>query len=175
MLIKLIQPRMTMRPMDTILKPRLAPSLGLLTLAALTPPEHQTVIADENVRKLDLTDDPDLVGISANVDSATRAYEIADAYRRRGIPVVGGGIHISSVPEEAARHFDAICVGNAERVWVDILRDAEAGRLRPAYQATAQLDGAEIPIPRRDLVRAGDYLFTNTISTSRARTGTLEI
>jgi radical SAM superfamily enzyme YgiQ (UPF0313 family) len=167
MLIKLIQPRMTMRPMDTILKLRLAPSLGLLTLAALTPSEHRMVIADENVRTLDLTDHPDLVGITANVDNATRAYEIADGYRRRGIPVVGGGIHVSSVPEEAAQHFDAICVGNAERVWVDILRDAAAGKLRPTYQATTQLNGAEIPCPRRDLVRAGDYLFTNTLSTSR--------
>ena len=73
MLIKLIQPRMTMRPMDTIMKPRMAPSLGLLTLATLTPPEHEIEIADENVKKLVLTDTPDLVGISANVDNAVRA------------------------------------------------------------------------------------------------------
>lgn len=167
MLIKLIQPRMTMRPMDTILKPRLAPSLGLLTLAALTPAGHDTVIADENVRRLDLTDAPDLVGITVNVDTATRAYQIADGYRRRGIPVVGGGIHVSSVPAEAGQHFDAICVGNAERVWGDIVGDAAAGTLRPTYQSAAQLDGAEIPLPRRDLVHPGDYLFTNTVSTSR--------
>lgn len=167
MLIKLIQPRMTMRPMDTLLKPRLAPSLGLLTLAALTPAQHQVVIADENVRELVLTDVPDLVGITANVDSAPRAYDIADAYRRRGIPVVGGGIHVSSVPEDAARHFDAICVGNAETVWADILRDAAAGTLRPEYESATLLSGAEIPMPRRELVRPGDYLFTNTISTSR--------
>jgi radical SAM superfamily enzyme YgiQ (UPF0313 family) len=167
MLIKLIQPRMTMRPMDTIMKPRMAPSLGLLTLATLTPPEHQIFVEDENVRRLDLTDSPDLVGISANVDNAVRAYEIADGYRRRGVPVVGGGIHISSVPEEAARHFDAICVGNAETVWADICRDAAAGNLRPIYQAAAPLTGADIPIPRRELVRTGDYLYTNTISTSR--------
>jgi radical SAM superfamily enzyme YgiQ (UPF0313 family) len=145
----------------------MAPSLGLLTLAALTPPEHETVIADENVRKLVLTDVPDLVGITANVDSASRAYAIADGYRRRGVPVVGGGIHVSSVPDEAARHFDAICVGSAETVWVDILRDAAAGNLRPVYQSATQLRGADIPIPRRALVRRGDYLFTNTISTSR--------
>ena len=167
MLIKLIQPRMTMRPMDTILKRRMAPALGLLTLAALTPPEHQTVIADENVRKLVLADVPDLVGITANVDNAIRAYAIADAYRRRGIPVVGGGIHVSSVPDEAARHFDAICVGSAETVWIDIVRDAAAGNLQPVYQPTTPLSGANIPSPRRDLGHAGDYLFTNTISTSR--------
>jgi len=167
MLIKLIQPRMTMRPMDTIMKPRMAPSLGLLTLATLTPPEHEIEIADENVKKLVLTDTPDLVGISANVDNAVRAYAIADGYRRRGVPVVGGGIHISSVPEEAQRHFDAICVGNAETVWRDIIRDAAAAKLRPVYQAAVPLTGADIPIPRRELVRSGDYLYTNTISTSR--------
>jgi radical SAM superfamily enzyme YgiQ (UPF0313 family) len=167
MLIKLVQPRMTMRPMDTLLKPRMAPSLGLLTLAALTPAGHETVLADENVRALDLSDAPGLVGITANVDSADRAYAISDAYRRRGIPVVGGGIHVSAVPDEAAAHFDAICVGNAERLWSDIVRDAAAGTLRPRYQSTDQVEGAEIPAPRRDLVRQGDYLFTNTVSTSR--------
>ena len=89
MLIKLIQPRMTMRPMDTIIKPRMAPSLGLLTLATLTPPEHEILIEDENVRRLTLDDQPDLVGVTANVDNALRAYQIADGYRARGIPVVG--------------------------------------------------------------------------------------
>ena len=82
MLIKLIQPRMTMRPMDSIIKPRMAPSLGLLTLAALTPPEHQIVIQDENVRRLTLDDSPDLVGITANVDNALRAYQIAERLPR---------------------------------------------------------------------------------------------
>ena len=167
MLIKLIQPRMTMRPMDTIMKPRMAPSLGLLTLAALTPPEHAITIEDENVRKLTLDDHPDLVGISANVDNALRAYQIADGYRARGIPVVGGGIHVSSVPEEAQRHFDAICVGDAETVWPDICLDAASGALQPVYRSRIPLKGADIPIPRRELVAPGAYLYTNTISTSR--------
>jgi radical SAM superfamily enzyme YgiQ (UPF0313 family) len=167
MLIKLIQPRMTMRPMDTVLKPRMAPSLGLLTLAALTPPEHEIVIADENVKRLDLCDSPDLVGISANVDNALRAYEIAKVYRARGVPVVGGGIHISSMPHEAQEHFDAICIGNAEKVWPSIVADAEAKLLRPTYRDATPLCGDDIPIPRRDLVPPGAYLYTNTISTSR--------
>jgi radical SAM superfamily enzyme YgiQ (UPF0313 family) len=166
-LIKLIQPRMTMRPMDTIMKPRMAPSLGLLTLAALTPAEHEITIEDENVQKLVLTDRPGLVGITANVDNAVRAYQIADGYRAQGVQVVGGGIHISSMPGEAQRHFDAICVGNAEMVWPDICRDAAAGALEPVYQGTAPLTGADIPIPRRELVPSSAYLFTNTISTSR--------
>jgi radical SAM superfamily enzyme YgiQ (UPF0313 family) len=167
MLIKLIQPRMTMRPMDSIMKPRMAPSLGLLTLAALTPPEHEIVVQDENIRRLVLDDSPDLVGVTANVDNALRAYEIARSYRARGIPVVGGGIHISAVPGEAQQHFDAICIGNAENVWGDIVADVAQGTLKPVYQSTAPLQGRDIPIPRRDLVGAGDYLFGNTISASR--------
>ena len=167
MLIKLIQPRMTMRPMDTVMKPRMAPSLGLLTLATLTPPEHEIFIEDENVKKLVLTDRPDLVGITANVDNAVRAYRIADGYRARGIPVVGGGIHISSVPGEAQQHFDAICVGNAETVWADICEDAATGHLQSVYTGRAPLTGTDIPIPRRELVHPGDYLYTNTVSTSR--------
>ena len=86
---------------------------------------------------------------------------------RRGIPVVGGGIHISAVPEEARGHFDAICVGNAETLWPDICRDAAAGALKPVYRGDAPLKGTDIPIPRRELVAPGAYLYTNTISTSR--------
>ena len=167
MFIKLVQPRMTLRPMDTIMKPRMAPSLGLLTLAALTSPEHQVAIEDENVKKLVLDDWPDLVGITANVDNALRAYQIADAYRARGIPVVGGGIHVSSVPEEARRHFDAICLGNAEKAWARICRDAASGALEAVYRDDAPFTGADIPIPRRELVPPGAYLYTNTVSTSR--------
>ena len=167
MFIKLVQPRMTMRPMDTIIKLRMAPSLGLLTLAALTSPEHHVAIEDENVHRLVLTDRPDLVGITANVDNALRAYEIADAYRARGIPVVGGGIHVSSVPAEAVRHFDAICVGSAERAWARICRDAASGTLEAVYRDDTPLVAADIPIPRRELAPPGAYLYTNTISTSR--------
>ena len=120
--------------MDTILKSRMAPSLGLLTVAALTPREHDVVLADENVRTLDLNDLPDLVAITVNVDTALRAYAIADRYRSRGITVVGGGIHLSAVPEEGVDHFDAVCVGPAEGVWKTMLEDATTGSLLPVYR-----------------------------------------
>jgi hypothetical protein len=110
MLIKLIQPRMTMRPMDSIIKPRMAPSLGLLTLATLTPPEHTVVLQDENVRRLTLNDSPDLVAITANVDNALRAYGIAAKYRDRGIPVVGGYI--------SARCPEKRCSTSTPSAWV---------------------------------------------------------
>ena len=76
------------------------PPLGLLNVAAITPRDIQIEILDENVEILDVNGKPDLVGISVMTASATRAYEIADAYRARGIPVVLGGAHVSLMVEE---------------------------------------------------------------------------
>ena len=88
MWIKLISPRVTMRPMDSALKRQMSPPLSLLTLGALTPARHRVTVADENVEPLDTSDAPDLVGVSVKADTARRSYDISDAYRRRGIPVV---------------------------------------------------------------------------------------
>ena len=77
MKIKLVSPRMSLRPMDSEFKRRMSPSLALLTLASLTPPQHHIIIQDENINKLNLDDRPDLVGITVNVDTSKRAYKIA--------------------------------------------------------------------------------------------------
>ncbi len=65
-----------------------------------------------------------MVGITVNVDTSKRAYEIADAYKRKGVPVVLGGIHASAKPEEALEHADAVCIGEAEGVWQRVIADA---------------------------------------------------
>lgn len=158
---------MRLRPVDSEYKRVLSPSLGLLTLGALTPDRHGVVIADENVEKLHTDDDPDLVGISTTVDTAHRAYEISEAYRRRGIPVVLGGIHASACPDEASRFADAICIGEAEYVWNDILRDAERHALQKKYQSTRFTDPKDIPFPRWELIDRTKYLYTNVMYASR--------
>ena len=87
------------------------PRLGLGLLAALTPPEDEVIYTDDLVRPFDLdTDvkDVDLVGISVDSKTARRSYEIATAYRKRGVKVVLGGIHPTAVPDEAARFADAV-------------------------------------------------------------------
>ena len=121
MTVKLIQPRMRKRPMDTDLKLHMAPPLGLLTVASLLRREHRVTVENENVGRVDLGDSPDIVGISVTVDVLPRAMEIARAYRSRGIPVVAGGIHITTaadtIPEDA---FDALCIGAAEGTWPEI-------------------------------------------------------
>ncbi len=165
--IKLITPRMTLRPMDSEYKRRMSPSLALLTVAALTPERHTVVFEDENVRPIDYDAPADLVGITVNVDTSWRAYGIAGQFRERGVPVVLGGIHASANPDEALAHADAVCVGEAEGQWDRILRDAAAGHLRGRYENAAPARLALSPIPRRDLAGGRGYLYTNIVSASR--------
>jgi len=153
--------------MDSEFKRVLSPSVSLLILAALTPPEHRVDLADENTGPLDMEDRPDLVGITVNVDGSQRAYAIAARYRMKGVPVVLGGIHASSVPDEALMHADSVCVGEAEHLWSTILADAERGRLRRIYRHEGDTDVALTPTPRWDCIRRQDYLYTNILAASR--------
>ena len=145
----------------------LAPPLALPLLAGLTPPEIDVCLIDENVEKADFEADADWVAISCMTASAPRAYEIADAFRRRGIPVVIGGIHPTVLPDEAAMHADAVVVGEAEPVWQMILDDLAANTLKPRYEnfGRANMDG--LPLPRRDLLRGDRYLTLNNVQTAR--------
>lgn len=158
---------MSKRPMDSEWKTRMSPPLALLTLAALTPDRHRVTLEDENVERPCPDERPDLVGISVKVDTFPRACAIAAGYRVRGIPVVFGGIHPTACPGDCAPHADAVVVGEAEPLWGQIVQDAQAGALRPRYQAPAPVDIASVPIPRWDLLRGKDYLFTNTIYAGR--------
>jgi radical SAM superfamily enzyme YgiQ (UPF0313 family) len=140
--------------------------LGLLALAALTPREWEITIFDENVRAPDYRNLPraDLVGVTAFTSQANRAYEVAAEFRRRGVPVVIGGIHATMCPDEALARVDAVVTGEAEPIWAQVLADARQGALRPLYEgAHAEMD--EVPPARHDLL-AGDYAF-GSIQTTR--------
>ena len=143
--------------------------LPLTTVAALTPPEHQVSLCDENVEPLDLDADVDVVGISFMTAIAPRAYEIAAAFRARGKTVVGGGFHPTLCPEEAAEHFDAIVVGDAEGAWPRLLADVEAGRLGSVYRNETPCDLSQAPVPLRDLTArtARHYATTEAVQTGR--------
>lgn len=167
MRIKLISPRMSKRPMDSDWKTRMSPPLALLTLAALTSPEHDVTIADENIERVRLDDSPDLVGVSVKADTFYRACEISNAYRRRGISVVFGGIHPTACPDECAPFADAIVVGEAEPLWADLLSDSAGGRLRRHYRAEKQVDIASVPGARWEMLAEKSYMFTNTLCISR--------
>lgn len=126
------------------------PPVTGIHLAALTR-EHEVEIFHEQVRRVPVDDQPDLVAISFFSGFARRAYALADRYRALGVPVVAGGPHVSYWVEEALEHVDAVVVGEAESIWPEVLRDAEAGRLRKVYYGTpAPLN--DLPTPRYDLL-----------------------
>jgi radical SAM superfamily enzyme YgiQ (UPF0313 family) len=146
---------------------RYAP-LTLTTLAALVPEElnAEVTIQDEGVQPLDLDFDADLVGLSAITGTALRTYDIADTLRARGHTVVLGGVHPTLLPDEAARHADAVVTGYAEQAWPQLLQDFRNGRLQPRY---ASPTGREfrIPRPRRELLERKRYVTTNSIEATR--------
>jgi hypothetical protein len=98
------------------------PCLSLLRIAALTPPGWEVVVRDEKVERIDAEQEADLVGITAMTCSANRGYELAETFRRRGIPVIMGGIHASSRPDEALVHCDSVVIGEAEMLWPQVVR-----------------------------------------------------
>lgn len=168
MYIKLIQPRMIKRPMDTDIKLHMAPPLGLLTIASLLRKDHRVTIENENVEEICFDDRPDLVGISITVDVFPRAVEIAAMFRNRGIPVIAGGIHVTTASEQIpAGLFDTLCIGAAEGTWPQIVRDAACNQLQPVYRCGPGLSGAELARPAYDLLRKGPYLYCNVVHTSR--------
>ena len=146
--------------------------LSLTTVAALTPSEHEVTLCDENVEPLDLSADVDVVGVSFMTGLAPRAYEIAAAFRRRGKVTVAGGFFPTLCPDETARHFDAVVVGEAETLWPQVLADIEAGRLGKIYRESSSCDPVKVPLPRRDLTDATSrhYATVHAVQTGRGCT-----
>ncbi|MGH9279531.1 MAG: B12-binding domain-containing radical SAM protein [Acidimicrobiales bacterium] len=148
------------------IKYSLFPPLGLATLAAYLPDDATVTIEDEHVERLRLDDDPELIVIQAYITSARRAYELADHYRRRGAHVAIGGLHPTSLPDEAAAHADTVFIGPGEDTWPRFLADLHAGTPAPRYTSTVRtLRG--LPPVRRDLIKRGLYLVPNSIVVSR--------
>lgn len=145
----------------------LAPPLVLPLLAALTPPDVEVRLVDENVEQVNTDAAADWVAITSMTASAPRAYAIADAFRERRIPVVMGGIHPTVLPDEAATHADAVVIGEAEPVWGQVLADLAADRLRARYPHVGYPDLVGLPRPRRELLLVERYLTTNIVQTAR--------
>ena len=123
------------------------PPLGLAMVAALTPPEVEVSLTDENVTVIDFQKETDLVGITTQTITAQRAYEIADTYRRKGIPVILGGPHCTFYSEEALEHADAVAIGEGEKLVPKILEDLAQGKLKTTYKATASHNLKNLPFP----------------------------
>ena len=146
--------------------------LTLTTLAALIPAELNAEVAlyDEGITPIPENLDADLVGLTVITGTAPRAYELAKMLRAKGKTVVLGGPHVTLLPEEAAQHADAICVGYAEDSWPQLLRDYARGALKSAYhqQADFTLDRADMPFARRDLFSSSHYLTQAVFEATRS-------
>jgi radical SAM superfamily enzyme YgiQ (UPF0313 family) len=137
--------------------------LGLGIVASLTPPGWNILILDENFKTFKYRE-ADLVGITAMTATANRAYEIAAVYREKGIPVVLGGIHGSSMPGEALNYVDSVVIGEAEGSWGEVLRDFEAGTLKKTY-SSGMADMTHAGPARHDLFHPAYYFAS--VQTSR--------
>ena len=145
----------------------LYPKYGLLLLAALTQNDWKVKVIDEAIENDDVNETVDLVGITVTSSKAHRAYKIAEAYRSKNIKVVLGGIHVSVLPDEAIQHADAVVIGEAEHTWPTLLEDFKKGHLKKFYYPPGPYNLANLPVPRRDLIRREFYDKPDTVETSR--------
>jgi radical SAM superfamily enzyme YgiQ (UPF0313 family) len=168
MRIKMILPALTeaTSPLFRPIKYSLFPPLGLATLAAYASPDDEVTITDEHVERLSTEDAPEVVVLQVYITSARRAYGIADAYRRKGCYVVLGGLHVTSLPDEAAAHADTVFLGPGEDTWPQFLRDLRQGQPRKRY-VSQERSLLELPPVRRDLIKRHLYLVPNSIVVSR--------
>jgi radical SAM superfamily enzyme YgiQ (UPF0313 family) len=139
--------------------------LGIARLSSLTPRDIPRTFFDDRLEPIDYDAPADLVAITVETYTARRAYQIADRFRQRGVPVVLGGFHPTACPDEAAAHADAVVVGEAETVWPGLLDEAARGRLQPRYAADRPaLAGLS---PDRSIFGRRNYGMVSLVETSR--------
>jgi radical SAM superfamily enzyme YgiQ (UPF0313 family) len=167
--VKFILPALTEAtdPYWRPIKYSLFPPLGLATLAAYLAPSDRAIIVDEHVEALTLEDEPDLVVIQVYITNAYRAYRIADHYRSHGTFVCLGGLHVTSLPDEASAHADAIFLGPGEQTFPQFLDDFRAGKPARVYTSASGRTLERVPPIRRDLIRRNFYLVPNSIVVTR--------
>lgn len=130
-------------------------------LAALVPSDIQVEIKDDLLEEITFQEKTDLVALTCMSHQADRAYEIARGFRRRGIPVVMGGFHATLAPDECQEQVDALVLGEAEEAWPRLLRDFQAGRMQPRYQAPELSSLRQLPVPRYELLDLKKYKLLN--------------
>ncbi|MBN2243730.1 MAG: radical SAM protein [Acidobacteria bacterium] len=172
MRLYIIQPTHYRSPSDRSLhktKKRSVVNLTLPYLAALVPSGWEITLIDEQLEDIDFNAPMDIAAITTWTMNSIRAYEIADRFRRRGVPVLMGGPHLSFHTDEAAAHCDALCVGEGDNLWPGMLEDAAAGRLRKIYRSGELCDLRRLRMPRYDLMDLKPYGLFKTFSVQTSR------
>jgi radical SAM superfamily enzyme YgiQ (UPF0313 family) len=167
--VLLVNPFYPKDPHASFGKHVLTPTLALTSLAAATPAPWRVRCWDENLLQgfAPVEPLPEVVGISVHLTFAGRAYALAKWFRERGCKVILGGLHVLSVPEEAAQHGDAIVMGDGVTTWPLVLRDIERGTLKPRYAASYESDYNDDPAPRRELLPRESFLTTASLIATR--------
>jgi len=166
MRVTLVHPCIGRRPGQRYIRSWQMEPLPAATLAGLTPRDVDVRFYDDRMELIPFDERTDLVAISVETYTARRAYQIASEYRRRRVPVVMGGFHASLCPDEVARHAEAVVVGEAERLWPQVIDDARHGTLQKFYRATARpsLDALR---PDRSIFRGKRYLPIGLVEAGR--------
>ena len=169
-LIHLINPKtdsLTTRPIY-FNRALYSPLAGLLAVAACIPrDQYEVILTDENIEPIDFDLKADMVGISAMTSYVNRGYEIADAFRAKGVPVAMGGVHPSFMPSEALTHCDAVVIGEAELVMAQLLADLKHGSMHGLYQSRKLHSMVGMALPRYDLLKPHRYVNKTFVQTSR--------
>ncbi len=164
--LTLIMPSIGRKPGQRYVETWQMEPLVLAVLASLTPPDWEITIQDDRIEPINTDVPADLVGITVETYTARRAYQIAAAYQKKGVPVVMGGYHASLWPDEVEKYADAIVVGPAEGVWAQVLADVVAGTLKKRYNGTFDFPWQGI-FPRREVFKDKKYLPLALVEFSR--------
>ncbi|ANU08034.1 B12-binding domain-containing radical SAM protein [Paraurantiacibacter namhicola] len=169
MKVKMILPALTeaKSPFWRPIKYSLFPPLGLATLASYLSPDDEVELVDDHVETFNTNDEPDLVVIQVYITNAYRAYRLADHYRAKGCHVALGGLHVTSLPHEAAPHADTIFLGPGEQTFPQFLADFRRDEPLSVYTSTSGRTIHGIPPVRRDLIKRNRYLVPNSIVVTR--------
>ena len=172
MRIHIVQPTYYTNPVDRKLfktKRLNLVSLTLPHLAALVPSLGGMILTDEKIQDIDYDHPCDCVFLTVWTLNSFRAYDIAQRFRERGVPVIMGGPHCFFHTEEVLRHADAVAVGEGEGLIPEILSDVNRGRLKPIYRAETLHDLTGLPMPRRDLLDPRRFSRFHTVAVQTTR------
>ncbi len=167
MKITLIKPNIGRREHSLYVDNASMEPLQLGILAALTPSDMEVVMYDDRLEPIPYDEKTDLVAITVETFTARRAYEISEEYRRRGVPVIMGGMHVTLIPEEVREHCDSIMIGDAEDKWGDMIEDLRRGCLKPVYECDPVCVPQKGVITRRDIFKGKKYMPITLMQFSR--------
>ncbi len=146
------------------------PTLSLPMIASCTPDDFEISFADELFDTINFDETVDLVGITGMTAQITRGYEIADQYRAKGVTVIMGGIHVSTLPNEALEHSDCVIIGEGEVKWTEALNDFKKGKLKNVYEQKELIKLCDIPRANREIYNTTNLPqngSVNSIQTTR--------